>query len=75
MRCDIETACSNVGSFLFERFLRSSEVRGRNTAIVARQAGKNLANGEALTDSEGIEKVRKRKGRVFDEKRLREGWG
>ena len=33
--------------FLFERFLRSSEVRGRNTAtvarqaIVARQAGKN----------------------------------
>ena len=81
MRCDIETACSNVGSFLFERFLGSSEVRGRNTAtvarqaIVARQAGKNLANGEALTDSEGIEKVRKRKGRVFDEKRLREGWG
>ena len=56
-------------------------MRGRNTAtvarqaIVARQAGKNLANGEALTDSEGIEKVRKRKGRVFDEKRLREGWG
>jgi len=27
-----------VGSFLFERFLRSSEVRGRNTATVARQA-------------------------------------
>ena len=38
MRCDIETACSNVGSFLFERFLGSSEVRGRNTATVARQA-------------------------------------
>lgn len=36
--------------FLFERFLRSSEVRGRNAAtvarqtIVARQAGKKLAD-------------------------------
>ena len=30
--------------FLFERFLRSSEVRGRNTATVARQAGKKLAD-------------------------------
>jgi len=45
-----------VGSFLFERFLRGSEVRGRNTAtvarqaIVARQAGKKLANGEGLRD-------------------------
>ena len=76
MRCDIKTACSNVGSFLFERFLRSSEVRGRNTAtvarqaIVARQAGKKLANGEALRDSEDIENIRKREGRVFDEKRV-----
>ncbi|ALC97732.1 hypothetical protein AM608_08795 [Capnocytophaga sp. oral taxon 323] len=65
-----------MGSFLFERFLRSSEVRGRNTAtvarqaIVARQAGKKLANGEALRDSEDIENIRKREGRVFDEKRV-----
>ena len=76
MRCDIKTACSNVGSFLFERFLRSSEVRGRNTAtvarqaIVARQAGKKLANGEALRDSEGIENIRKIGGRIFSKKRV-----
>ena len=76
MRCDIETACSNVGSFLFERFLGSSEVLGRNTAtvarqaIVARQAGRNLANGEALRGSEDFGGVRKREGRVFGEKRV-----
>ena len=76
MRCDIKTACSNVGSFLFERFLRGSEVRGRNTAtvarqaIVARQARKNLANGEALRGSEDIGEIRKRRGRVFGEKRV-----
>ena len=76
MRCDTKTACSNVGSFfLFERFLRSSEVRGRNTAtvarqaIVARQAGKNLANGEALRDSEDIENIRKIGRKDFGEKR------
>jgi len=39
-------------------------------AIVVRQAGKKLANGEALTDSEGIEKVRKRGRRDFGEKRV-----
>ena len=71
MRCDIETACSNVGSFLFERFLGSSEVLGRNTAgNCSTASGEKLANGEALTDSEGIEKVRKREGRVFGEKRV-----
>ena len=51
-------------------------MRGRNTAtvarqaIVARQAGKNLANGEALRGSEGIKKVRKRVERNFGKKRL-----
>ncbi|AVM55463.1 hypothetical protein C3V44_07400 [Capnocytophaga sp. oral taxon 864] len=81
MRCDIKTACSNVGSFLFERFLRGSEVRGRNTAtvarqatvarraIIARQARKKLANREALRGSEDIGEIRKRGGRVFGEKR------
>ena len=67
--------------FLFERFLRNSEVRGRNTAtvarqaIVARQAGRNLANGEALRDSEDIENIRKRAERKFGEKRVLGGWG
>ncbi|EPE01569.1 hypothetical protein HMPREF1528_00401 [Capnocytophaga sp. oral taxon 336 str. F0502] len=56
--------------FLFEKFLRSSEVRGRNTATVARQAGKKLANVEALRGSEDFGGVRKRGGRVFDEKRV-----
>ena len=31
MRCNIKTAPSNGGSFLFEKFLGSSKVRGRNT--------------------------------------------
>ena len=39
-------------------------------AIVARQAGKKLANGEVLRGSENIEKVRKRGGRNFGEKRV-----
>lgn len=76
MRCDIKTACSNVGSFLFERFLRGSEVRGRNTAtvarraIIARQARKKLANREALRGSEDIENIQKRVERDFGKKRL-----
>ncbi len=67
--------------FLFERFLRSSEVRGRNAAtvarqtIVARQAGRNLANVEALRGSEDFGGVRKTEGRVFDKKRVLGGWG
>ena len=56
--------------FLFERFLRSSEVGGRNTATVARQAGRNLANGEALRGSEDFGGVRKRVERFFGEKRV-----
>ena len=60
-----------MGSFLFERFLRGSEVRGRNTAgNCSTASGEKLANGEALRDSEDIENIRKREGRVFDEKRV-----
>ena len=39
-------------------------------AIVARQARKNLANGEALRDSENIENIRKRVERFFGEKKV-----
>ena len=50
MRCDIETACSNVGSFLFERFLRSSKVRGRNTTHSRSTAGnRSTAGGEKIS--------------------------
>ena len=38
----------------------------------AAQAAK-LANGKGLRDSEGNGEIRKREGRVFDEKRLRGG--
>ena len=44
-------------------------MRGRNTATVARQARKKLANREALRGSEDIENIQKRGGRVFGEKR------
>lgn len=57
--------------FLFERFLRSSEVRGRNTAgNCSTASGEKLANGEALRGSENIENIRKRVERFFGEKRV-----
>lgn len=56
MRCDIKTACSNVGSFLFERFLRSQEVRGRNTTRSRSTAGnRSTAGGEKISKWGSVE--------------------
>ena len=45
MRCNIKTAPIAGGSFLFERFLGSSKVRGRNTARSRSTAGNRSTAG------------------------------